>query len=1404
MRARRRGGSSGSPNPPNQLDLPYDYDRPAHPSFDGDEVSVAVPREVSSAVLALAKSQSVTPLNPFLAAWALVLSRLGNNPDVVIGVPAFGRHVAGTEDIVGMFVNTVPLRIKLAAGETFRELTTRLGRETAEAFDRQAYHLNDLVVDLGIARDPARNPLFDVVVEWNEKDRDSAASVLGLEELPPPPDSAKFDLQLSIDSHDGQRLSLLFATSLFSAKTAEKFLSHLRRVLEQVAANPDLEVGNISMLQPWERELLLSSFHPVDPREQRDEDRLRAMTLTDLFDAQVRAAPDAIAIEDRDGAYTYAEVDRRGSALARELIAAGVASDDVVALALGRSRELLVAIVGILKAGAGYLPIEPDAPDERAAAMIGDSGAKILVTEGVTFGATGVRALHWDAVDWSAGESTASRASARAIAYVIYTSGSTGKPKGVVVEHASAVNYAATSALAFGLTRADSVLLFSSFTFDASVEQIGIAIASGARLVVPSRDLLLDLEAFEAFIADKGVTFMHAAPLFLSSFTPTRPLALKWVVSGADVCPVPVAERWSKVAAFYNEYGPTETTVAALRHAITTDDFRGSRLAVGRPVAGARIYILDWTMSLAPLGVAGEMYIGGPGVARGYLNNEALTDERFVENFYRPGERFYKTGDIARWRPDGSVDFLGRADKQVKIRGFRIELGEIESALLRHPAVAEAAVVVASDGDHKRLSAYVVIRSEAAPREIRAFVARLVPSYMVPDAVAVLPTLPVTSSGKLDRARLPAPQFDEGAIDDAPASETEWKLTAIWSEVLRLPLAAIGARRSFFELGGHSLLIMQVITRVQDAFGVRLVPSDVFGRPTIRELAALIDTRGRQTIARIPKLPEGGRYPLSSVQRRMYAIHQSNPDSISYNIPSIFEVEGRITRERLEEVVRALIQRHASLRMKFVIEQGEPVAIVSPEVAFSVNELASDDTIDELASRLIVPFDLAAAPLARVHLIVRSDGSEVVFVDFHHIIFDGGSSTILWREVREFLAGEILPPLRIHYGDFAAWQASTEHQAQLRAQREFWLDRFATLPEPLPLPYDFRRPAIRTHEGELVSTTLTKRELDGLAALSREHNATLFVTLISSFFAFLARIGGVDDLVVGVPTSGRVHPDVQGLIGMFVNTVPWRLAVPDSGSFVDFLAKAQELSTEFLSREEYQLEAILEDLDVRAEPGHNPLFDVMFAYQAVEPDSLDVGRVRLHEREFGHRTAKLDLTSDRDRDRDRARSDLRIRDRAVRTRDDRATRRSVRDVVARASCARRRARSPPSTSSRQPSDTSCSRPSTRPRTSCQRSRVSTSCSRAGSRAPLTRRLWSAVPCVGRTPRSTVAPRTSPHGCSRTACRSRTASRCCCRRARTSYPQSSPHSWSAGCSCRSTRAIRAAVRATCSRIAARAC
>ena len=1204
---------------PSPLELPCDFDRPPRLSFDGDEVSIDLPPETATPLLELAKAHDITPLGVFLGAWAVIQSRLGNTPDVVIGVPAAGRHRPGMEGMVGMFVNTVPLRLKLRADEPFSELCVRIGAEATEAFARQCYQLNDLVTDLGLARDPSRNPLFDVLFAWEEQElAEVSGSSLGLTEIESTQTPCKFDLELTVaNTPRGQRITLLFAKKLFRRATAERFLGNLRRLLEQCARTPDAQVHELRMLQPWERELLLSELNATDIAVPAD------LTMVDVFTAHVALRPHAIAVEDRDGAYDFAEVDRRATILAASLIARGVRPDDVVALAMDRSRELLVAILGVWKAGAGYLPIEPDAPTERVALIVDDSRARVLVSEVGDFGLTGV--LAWNAIDWRRVETVESRARPEHIAYVIYTSGSTGKPKGVVIEHRNVVNFIATSQRELAVDHDDRILLFSSFTFDASVAQLGLAMAAGARLVVPTKDVLLDHDVFEAFVVDKQITHVDAVPLFLSGFTPKSPLALRRMVVGGDICPVPVAARWAPPQPFYNEYGPTETTITALRHTVTGDDLTRSRVPVGRPVANTRIYILDWTNSLAPLGVPGEMYIGGAGVARGYLNNPQLTAERFIPNPYVPGDRLYKTGDIARWLPEGTIDFLGRADNQIKIRGFRVELGEIEAALLRHPAVAEAAVIVVPRDGDVRLCGYVVLRIEIAASALRSFLARTLPSYMVPDAIVCLAALPVTTSGKIDRKRLPAPTFEDVGEDDTPRTPAEEKLIEIWADVLKLPRHQIPVERSFFELGGHSLLIMMLISRIQQTFTVRLTAADVFDTPTVRGLAALIEQHDREAIVPIPRIGERDHYPLSSVQRRLFAIHHASPLSVQYNMPTVFAVEGRVTPERLEEVVRALIHRHASLRTSFHLIDGEPASRIHPTAPFSLQVIESDVAVDEVMQRLMQPFDLAIAPLFRVWLVRRTTGEELLVVDMHHIIADGYSTAILWREVSEIIRGVSLPPLRITVGDFAAWQQSPEHQQRLATQREFWKAQFAVPPPPLQLPYDYRHPALRSHAGELVIAQLGRDEYAALAELSRSRESTLFATLLSAWFVFLSRIGGEDDVVVGVPVSGRVHPDLQEVVGMFVNTVPWRAKIPNDGTFLEFLGATRKTSLEVLANEEYQLDDLLDELDVRALPGRNPLFDVMFVFATREVEVIDGERVRLHFQDFLHRTAKLDL-----------------------------------------------------------------------------------------------------------------------------------------------------------------------------------
>jgi tyrocidine synthetase-3 len=1207
---------------PSPLELPTDFDRPPRMAFEGDDVTFDLPPETATPLIELANTQGITPLGVFFAAWAIVLSRLGNTPDLVIGVPASGRQRRGIETMVGMFVNTLPLRVKLGADESFAALCVRLGREAAEAFEHQSYQLNDLVTDLGLARDPSRNPLFDVMFAWQGADfagAEAAGSPLGLRDLPNAHVEAKFDLELTVQHGEhGVQVALVYATKLFQRATAERFLGHVRSVLEQAARDPNARVRDFVMLQAWERELLLEEFN-------RTSSPLPELTLVDLFTEHARERPAAIAAVDERGEYTYAEVDRRSSILAHELVARGVVADDVVALALPRSRELLVAILGVMKAGAGYLPIEPDAPAERATAILEDSGARLLVADGAAFAAREVVA--WSSLDWTHTHHVTSRAGHRGIAYVIYTSGSTGKPKGVVIEHRGAVNFVTGWQRRFGITRDERVLLFASYTFDASIAQMGVAMAAGACTVVASKAVLLDHDAFETFVREHRVTHLDVVPLFLSGLAPKQPLGLRRIVVAGDICPSPVAARWIPVQPTYNAYGPTETTVGSLVHEIRREDLARQRIPIGRPIANTKIFILDWTGNVAPLGVPGEMYIGGAGVARGYLNRPELTAERFVQSPFSPGERLYRSGDVARWLPAGVIDFLGRSDNQIKIRGFRVELGEIEAAIVKHPAVAEAAVMVTARDRDKKLAGYVVLRGDATPTALRTFLARTLPAYMVPDAIVIMQALPITTSGKIDRKQLPEPVIDDLHEDDTPATVAEEKLIELWAEVLKLPAHKIPLERSFFELGGHSLLIMVLIARIQQTFSVRISVSDVFSRLTVRALAELIDSQDHAAIVPIPVAPAREYYPLSSTQRRMFAIHQANPLNLSYNMPTLFAVEGRITPERLEETARALIARHASLRTSFHVVQGEPVTRIHASAPFALRIIESDAPADEVMESLVQPFDLTEAPLFRVILVRRSNGDELLVVDLHHIIGDGASMSVLWREVVDILRGVALPPPRLTMGDYAVWQQSAAHQPELAAQRRFWLDEFAELPAPLQLPYDLRPPAVRSFAGDLVAARLTKQELEAIAALSRAHGSTAFATVLACWFMFLSRIGGTDDVVVGVPVAGRMHPDVQELVGMFVNTVPWRARIPATGTFLDFLTATREHSLRVLASQEYELEALIEELGVQAAPGRNPLFDTMFVYQAHETDSvIDAVRVRLHQREFVSRTAKLDLT----------------------------------------------------------------------------------------------------------------------------------------------------------------------------------
>jgi len=1230
-------------DPSAQLELPYDFDRPTRFSFEGDSVYVDLPKEVSIPLASMAKARNITPLGVFVAAYGVALSRLGNTSDLTVGIPAGGRNLPGLEGVVGMFVNTVPLRMKLEAKESFADLSVRIAQDALESFERQTYQLNDLITDLALPRDVSRNPLFDVVFAWEDMELISMdGGPLGLREIATEAQSAKFDLELSVqNTKAGQRLVLQFCKKLFRRATAERFLGHIRSILEQAARVADAPISDFGMLLPWEREMVLSDFNRTDFAMDPEQ------TLLKSFISFVKTQPQARAVEDWDERLDFAELDRQSTIVCDALLVAGIKPGDIVSLSLKRSVRILVAILGVWKARAAYLPMEPETPSDRVRHMVEDSQSKVLLIEaGVgDFGLHSIPVLIWQNLDWSRVPIQRGFESLPTDkAYVIYTSGSTGKPKGVLVNQASLANFIFPSVEHLGVTDDEGILLFSSFTFDASLAQMGLALATGARLVVPTKELLLDFDEFENFIISRNVTHLDAVPLFLGAFTPKRPLSLKRVIVGGDICPVQTATRWRSICPVFNEYGPTETTVTALRYNVAKGDASLKRLPIGRPVANTRAYILDWSKNLAPLGVPGELYIGGDGVAVGYLENPALTAEKFLPSPYRTGDRIYRTGDIAKWNRDGSIDYLGRSDHQVKIRGFRIELGEIEAAILSQVEVAEVAVVIWNAPENPRLCAYVVLASGFKPNvahsqekegglksfdptELRSRIARQLPSYMVPDAWVVMETLPVTQSGKVDRKKLPEPVFGETNMAESPATPAEEKLLDIWSEVLRTPRNRIPIERSFFELGGHSLMVMMLISKIQRTFGVRLLPPDLFDNPTVRTQAKLISSRERVVVAAIPKLPERPYYPLSSVQRRLFAMQQSHPDSVSYNMPSVYRVDGTTTPERIEEVLRALIARHSSFRTTFGLEQGVPVQRVLAKVQFKLQQLDGEkSSIDDLMQRLMRPFDLAQTPLLRAWFVKTIDHEQYLIVDMPHIISDGYSSEILWQEAGQIIRGEVdLPMPRLNYTDFVGWTEGEEYRARVHAQKEFWLQRFADIPAPLELPYDHRRPNTRTYEGGLVITQLSRVDHQRIIEISKLEGATVFSTMLTCFFVFLERISGSEDLVVGIPASGRVHPDIQDIVGMFVNSIPLRTQVPETGTFREFLSQVWKMSLQYQSQQDYQFEDLLTDLGIRAEAGRNPLFDVMFVHQGKEENTIDAGEVRLTRLDFQHHTAKMDL-----------------------------------------------------------------------------------------------------------------------------------------------------------------------------------
>ncbi|MCY0089450.1 MULTISPECIES: non-ribosomal peptide synthetase [Bacillus amyloliquefaciens group] len=1205
----------------------------AEPNGELEQAVFTISEEQTNELKNIAVRAGATLNTVFQALWGMLLQRVSRCDDAVFGSVVSGRpsDLAGVEKMVGLFINTIPVRVK-SGSFSFLELVRHLQQETLQAEAYSYYPLYDIQ-----AQSPLKQALFDHIIVFENVPAqreienvsqagsfDFAVEDFTMEEV------TNYGCSIKVIPGSSLYIRLNFDTGIYDRVFMKNIETFLRHMMKSVISDPEMSASEIALLDACEARNMLDAFNRTEAVEPP------APTLHGLFARRAALSPHRPALRFPGGMLTYAELDQYTDRLAVWLRQKGVRKESMVGVLAERSPEMVVSVLAVLKAGGAYVPLDPEYPEDRLRYMLDDCGACLLLSQpGLSLSGFSGETLEVSLSSLTSETETGAvseEADADSLAYIIYTSGSTGTPKGVAVEHRQAAAFLSGMQGQFPLTEEDIIVLKSSFSFDASIWQLFWWTMSGASVyLLPAGWEKDPVRMIEAFSSEK-VTTAHFIPAMVNSFLDaleTEPAetrtrlgrTLTRVFAGGEALSPLTAARFADLlpeTMLIHGYGPTEATVDAAFYVCDRKRDSGrTRLPIGKPVPGARLYVLDSGGTIQPAGVAGELYIAGTGVARGYLNRPELTEERFLDDPFYPGERMYQTGDTARWTEDGLVEWLGRSDGQVKVRGYRIEPGEIEAAIRRIDGIREAAVTARNEHGDTALYAYIEGRESD---DVRAELATRLPAYMMPAQFIEMSEWPVTPSGKLDRRALPAPG---GAADrqayTAPRNVTEMKLCALWEEVLKN--GPVGIRDHFFERGGHSLKATALVSRIAKEFGVQVPLQDIFARPTVEELASVIQDLEESPYESIQPAQKQDTYPVSSAQKRMYVLQQLEDGGVGYNMPAVLELTGPLDRGRLEETFRQLVERHESLRTSFETgPDGEPVQRIHDSVPFQLDEAESADAF-------VRPFCLEEAPLFRAALVKESDERHLLLTDMHHIISDGVSVNTLIKEFGELYAGRSLAPMRLQYKDYAVWQRSFQEKEGYQKQEAYWLKRLEGELPVLELPADKPRPAVRSFAGGSVSCTLDTETASGLHRIARDHGSTLYMVLLAAYNTLLARLSGQEDIIVGSPIAGRPHKDLEPILGMFVNTLAIRTEPKGDKRFTDYLAEVRQAALEAYEHQDYPFEELVERLGVQRDMSRNPLFDVMFVLQNMERESLGLNKLHLAQAaDTSHKTAKFDAT----------------------------------------------------------------------------------------------------------------------------------------------------------------------------------
>ncbi|WP_025029028.1 non-ribosomal peptide synthetase, partial [Caldalkalibacillus mannanilyticus] len=1219
------------------LELPTDYTRPAVKNFAGATFYFDLDPRIEEGLRQIASQTESTLYMVLLAAYKTLLHKYSRQEDIIVGTPIAGRTHADLEPLIGMFVNTLAIRSYPSEEKTFLEFLAELKETTLLAYENQEYPFEELVELVDVTRDLSRNALFDTMfVLQNTEQGTLEIEGLHLQEYPQEYTMAKFDLTLTIDElESGLTCQMEYATSLYREETIERMSRHFVQLLESIVENPQHTLASLELILPEEREQILRVFNNSEA------DYPREKTIQQLFEEQAARAPERIAVIHENQVITYGELNERANRLARTLRAEGVQADHLVAIMVERSVDMLVGIIAILKAGGAYVPLDPEYPEDRLYYMLEDSGAQVLLTQRhledrLSYSGTKL-VLDDDASYHEDGSNLASVNQPQNLAYVIYTSGTTGKPKGTLIEHKNVVRLLFNDHNLFDFNENDVWTLFHSYCFDFSVWEMYGALLYGGKVVVVPSLTAKNPKQFLQLLKDQQVTILNQTPTYFYKVLQEeaaeggKGLALRNVIFGGEALSPYLLKDWKSKyphIQLINMYGITETTVHVTYKEITEVEIEQAKSNIGQPIPTLSTYILDEHRNLLPVGVMGELYVAGEGVARGYLNRPDLTAEKFVDNPFKPGERMYRSGDLARWLPDGNLEYLGRIDHQVKIRGFRIELGEVESQLLKLDSMREGIVLAQKDeAGQEDLCAYFTAEREWNVSELRTALSQELPSYMIPSYFVQLEQMPLTPNGKVDRRALPKPTtgLQTGTEYVAPRTEIEEKLVQVWQEVLGV--ATIGVKDNFFDLGGHSLRATTLVSKIHKELNIDLALRTIFQAPTVEELAQIVSETEQNKHISIPRAMEREVYPVSSAQKRLYILHQLEGAELSYNISGQLLLEGSLDRNKVEEVFRKLIARHETLRTSFEIEHGEPVQRIHPNVSFTLEYVqSSDDEAQERIRQFVRAFDLGVAPLFRAGLIELEEKRFILMLDMHHIISDGVSIERITEEFAKLYEGHELPPLRIQYKDYAVWQQSEVQSERIQKQGEYWLDSLKGELPVLELPTDYARPAVQSFMGETYDFVIDSSLSKSLKQLTNQTGTTLHMLLLAVYKTLLHKYSGQEDIIVGTPIAGRTHSDLEPLLGMFVNTLAIRSYPSGAKGFIDFLSEVKETTLLAYENQEYPFEELVEHVNVSRDLSRNAIFDTMFVLESTAQNDLNLKDIKMQDYPYGDQMAKFDLS----------------------------------------------------------------------------------------------------------------------------------------------------------------------------------